>query len=63
MNEANFEIAKVDMAMAALSNLPEDQRSKIMDGLREIVKMYAQKDLTAPSLVKFRWWEWDEVAE
>lgn len=63
MNEANFEIAKVDMAMAALSNLPEDQRSKIMDGLREIVKMYAQKDLATPSLVKFRWWEWDEVAE
>jgi hypothetical protein len=62
MNELTFEIAKVDVAMAALSKLPESERSKIMDGLREIVKMYSTKDLAKPSLVKFRWWEWEEVA-
>lgn len=62
MNELNFEITKVDVAMAALAKLPEGERSKIMDGLREIVKMYANKDVAAPSLVKFRWWEW-ETAE
>ncbi len=62
MNELNFEITKVDVAMAALAKLPEGERSKIMDGLREIVKMYASKDVAAPSLVKFRWWEW-ETAE
>jgi hypothetical protein len=60
MNELNFEITKVDMAMAALAKLPEDERGKIMDGLREIVKMYANKDLATPSLVKFRWWEWED---
>lgn len=54
-------MTKVDMALATLSKLPEEERNKIMDGLREIVKMYATKDLTAPSLVKFRWWEWDTL--
>lgn len=58
MNDLNFEITKVDAAMAALAKLPEGERSKIMDGLREIVKMYANKNLAKPSLVKFRWWEW-----
>ncbi|MBL7873344.1 MAG: hypothetical protein JNM78_17120 [Cyclobacteriaceae bacterium] len=58
MNDLNFEITKVDTAMAALAKLPEGERSKIMDGLREIVKMYANKNLAKPSLVKFRWWEW-----
>lgn len=32
------------MAMAALSQLPTAERNIIMDGLREIVKMYSQKD-------------------
>ncbi|MEQ1584623.1 MAG: hypothetical protein ABL895_01995 [Cyclobacteriaceae bacterium] len=57
MNEMKFEIAKVDLAMATLSRLPEDERSKIMDGLREIVKMYATKDVSSPSMVKFGWWD------
>lgn len=57
MNEMNFEIAKVDLAIATLSRLPEDERSKIMDGLREIVKMYATKDVASPSMVKFGWWD------
>jgi len=61
MNNTNFEIGKVDLAMATLSRLPEDERSKIMEGLREIVKMYATKDVTPPSIVKFRWWEWEEI--
>jgi hypothetical protein len=61
MNELNFEMTKVDLAMATLSKLPEEERRKIMDGLREIVKIYANKDLATPSLIKFRWWEWDTV--
>jgi hypothetical protein len=56
MNDLTFEIAKVDQAMAMLSRLPEDERSKIMDGLREIVKMYATKDVTKTSLV-FGWFD------
>jgi hypothetical protein len=57
MNELSFEITKVDQAMAMLSRLPEDERSKIMDGLREIVKMYATRDLTKPAVVKFGWFD------
>lgn len=57
MNELSFEITKVDQAMATLSKLPEDERTKIMNGLREIVKMYATKDLTKPSVVKFGWFD------
>lgn len=57
MNEMNFEIAKVDLALATLSRLPEDERTKIMNGLREIVKMYATKDVASPAMVKFGWWD------
>lgn len=57
MNELNFEITKVDQAMAILSRLPESERSKIMDGLREIVKMYATKNVASPSVVKFGWFD------
>jgi hypothetical protein len=57
MNE--FKIEKVDMAMATLSQLPSEERNVIMDGLREIVKMYAQKDSGIRNADKsvFAWWE------
>jgi len=56
MNELKIE--KVDMAMATLSQLPSEERNVIMDGLREIVKIYAQKDSSTRNLDGlFSWWE------
>jgi len=57
MNE--FKIEKVDMAMATLSQLPSEERNVIMEGLREIVKMYTQKDSGIRNADKsvFAWWE------
>lgn len=56
---SDLKIEKVDMAMATLSQLPSEERNVIMDGLREIVKMYAQKDSGIHKADKglFAWWE------
>jgi hypothetical protein len=52
-----LKIEKVDMAMAALSQLPAKERNIIMEGLREIVKMYSQKDSTTRNITStFGWW-------
>lgn len=55
----DLKIEKVDLAMATLSQLPSEDRNVIMDGLREIVKMYAQKDSGIRNANKsvFGWWE------
>lgn len=54
----DLKIEKVDMAMATLSQLPSEDRNVIMDGLREIVKMYAQKDSSTRNMDNlFTWWE------
>jgi hypothetical protein len=56
MNELKIE--KVDMAMATLSQLPTEERNIIMEGLREIVKMYAQRDSSTKNFDRvFGWWE------
>jgi hypothetical protein len=56
MNELKIE--KVDMAMATLSQLPSEDRNIIMEGLREIVKMYAQRDSATMKVNSLlNWWE------
>lgn len=56
---SDLKIEKVEMAMATLSQLPSEERNVIMDGLREIVKMYAQNDSGIRKADKglFSWWE------
>jgi hypothetical protein len=58
---SELKIEKVDMAMAALSQLPAEERNIIMDGLREIVKMYSQKNSVATNIgsgnLSLSWWQ------
>lgn len=59
--EVTYNTSKVDLALAALSKLPADERKTILDGLKEIVSGYAKKSdntLKADSEQAFAWWIW-----
>lgn len=60
--EVTYDASKVDMAMAALSKLPAEERKTILEGLKEIVAGYAKKSdnvLKAAGKENFAWWIWE----
>lgn len=58
--EVIYNTNKVDLALAALSKLPAEERKTIIEGLKEIVSGYAQKSDKALEAREetFAWWDW-----
>ncbi len=60
--DVTYNTSKVDLAMAALSKLPAEERKTILEGLKEIVSGYAGKSdnvLKANGDQTFAWWIWE----
>lgn len=60
--DVTYNTSKVDLAMAALSKLPADERKTILEGLKEIVSGYSRKSdnvLKADGEQTFAWWIWE----
>jgi hypothetical protein len=60
MQDMHYNASKVDLALAALSKLPVEERKTIMEGLKEIVSGYAQKSGSKVKTEKslLGWWDW-----
>lgn len=59
--DAVYNTNKIDMALAALSKLPAEERKTILEGLKEIVAGYAEKTgnvLKAKDEQTLAWWDW-----
>jgi hypothetical protein len=60
--EVTYNTSKVDLALAALSKLPAEERKTILAGLKEIVSGYARKSdnvLKTDGDLAFAWWIWE----
>lgn len=59
--EVTYDASKVDMALAALSKLPAEERKTILEGLKEIVGGYANQsnNVLKAGDQTFAWWIWE----